>query len=138
MGFFVKEALRSVQRNSVPSFAAMASILVTVLVLGIFIPITQATTGAANEVRDKVLVNVYLKAGAEKADRDRLAIWFGGIRVASEGMRDPAYDETSVAGYMKGDAIDIRVAIGVGEASATVWTCDLTKEYVAINGDYRS
>ena len=73
MRFFVREALRSVQRNSVPSFAAMASILVTVLVLGIFIPITQATTGAANEVRDKVLVNVYLKAGADKADRDRVA-----------------------------------------------------------------
>ncbi len=73
MGFFLKEALRSVQRNSVPSFAAMASILVTVLVLGIFIPITQATTGAANEVRDKVLVNVYLKADAKTADRDRVA-----------------------------------------------------------------
>jgi len=73
MGFFVKEALRSVQRNSVPSFAAMASILVTVLVLGIFIPITQATTGAANEVRDKVLVNVYLKVDAKPADRDRVS-----------------------------------------------------------------
>ena len=73
MRFFIREALRSVQRNSVPSFAAMASILVTVLVLGIFIPITQATTGAANEVRDKVLVNVYLKADAGKAERDRVA-----------------------------------------------------------------
>ncbi|MCW3012500.1 MAG: transporter permease [Solirubrobacterales bacterium] len=73
MGFFIKEALRSVQRNSVPSFAAMASILVTVLVLGIFIPITQATTGAANEVRDKVLVNVYLKSGSGQADRERVA-----------------------------------------------------------------
>lgn len=73
MGFFLKEALRSVQRNPIPSFAAMASILVTVLVLGIFIPITQATTGAANEVRDKVLVNVYLKANATKADQNRVA-----------------------------------------------------------------
>ena len=73
MRFFCKEALRSVQRNSVPSFAAMASILVTVLVLGIFIPITQATTGAANEVRDKVLVNVYLKSDASRADRTRVA-----------------------------------------------------------------
>ncbi len=73
MRFFVKEAVRSVQRNSVSSFAAMASILVTVLVLGIFIPITQATTGAANEVRDKVLVNVYLKSDIKPADRARVS-----------------------------------------------------------------
>ncbi len=73
MRFFAREALRSVQRNPIPSFAAMASILVTVLVLGIFIPITQATTGAANEVRDKVLVNVYLKSGSKKADQERVA-----------------------------------------------------------------
>jgi cell division transport system permease protein len=72
MLFFVKEALRSVRRNPVPSFAAMASILVTVLVLGVFIPITQATTGAANEIRDKVLVNVYLKADAKAADVQRV------------------------------------------------------------------
>jgi glutamate N-acetyltransferase/amino-acid N-acetyltransferase len=77
------------------------------------------------------------KAG-EAADRDRLAVWFGGIRVAAFGLRDPAYDEAQVSAYMKGDKIDIRVHIGVGEAQATVWTCDLTKEYVAINGDYRS
>jgi cell division transport system permease protein len=70
--FFLKEALQSVRRNPVPSFAAMASILVTVLVLGVFIPITQAATGAANEVRGKVLVNVYLKAGATPADVARV------------------------------------------------------------------
>ena len=49
LGFFVRESLRSVNRNAVPSFAAMCSVLVTVLVLGVFIPIIQATTGAANE-----------------------------------------------------------------------------------------
>ena len=70
--FFLKEALQSVRRNPVPSFAAMASILVTVLVLGVFIPITQAATGAANEIRGKVLVNVYLKAGAQPADVARV------------------------------------------------------------------
>ena len=71
MRFFVREALQSVRRNKVPSFAAAASILVTVLVLGIFIPITQAATGAANEVRGKVQVNVYLtpRAGAEDVKR---------------------------------------------------------------------
>ena len=77
------------------------------------------------------------KAG-EKADRDRLAISFGPIRVAHKGLRDPAYDEAAVSAYMKGEAIDIGVDIGVGAGKAKVWTCDLTKEYVAINGDYRS
>ena len=77
------------------------------------------------------------KAG-EAADRDRLAIWFGPIRVAAEGLRDPAYDEAATSAYMRGQDIDIRVEIGLGSGRATVWTCDLTKLYVEINGDYRS
>jgi len=77
------------------------------------------------------------KAG-EKADRDKLAIWFGDFRVANKGLRDLSYDEAKVSAYMKGEKIDMRVYVGVGKASWTVWTCDLTKEYVAINGDYRS
>jgi glutamate N-acetyltransferase/amino-acid N-acetyltransferase len=77
------------------------------------------------------------KAG-EPADRDRLAIWFGDIRVAQKGLRDPSYDEAKVSDYMKGEEIAVKVDLGLGKASATVWTCDLTKEYVAINGDYRS
>jgi cell division transport system permease protein len=72
LGFFFREATRSMGRNAVPSFAAMASVLVTVLVLGVFIPIVQATTGAANEVQEKVLVDVYLKTDANKADVERL------------------------------------------------------------------
>ena len=72
IGFFLREATRSMGRNAVPSFAAMASVLVTVLVLGVFIPIVQATTGAANEVREKVLVDVYLKSDAERADITRV------------------------------------------------------------------
>ena len=77
------------------------------------------------------------KAG-EPADRDRLSISFGGIRVAHKGMRDPAYDEKIVSDYMKGQDIDIRIDLGIGKGEFTVWTCDLTKEYVEINGDYRS
>jgi cell division transport system permease protein len=72
LGFFLREATRSLGRNAVPSFAAMASVLVTVLVLGVFIPIVQATTGAANEVRQKVLVDVYLKSNATQGDIERL------------------------------------------------------------------
>ena len=71
-GFFLREAIRSIQRNAVPSFAALASVLVTLLVLGVFIPIVQATTGAANEVRGRVLVNVYLKTDVKPADVQRV------------------------------------------------------------------
>lgn len=77
------------------------------------------------------------KAG-EPADRDKLSISFGGIRVAHKGMRYPAYDEKIVSDYMKGQDIDIRIDLGIGKGEFTVWTCDLTKEYVEINGDYRS
>ncbi|MGB8276584.1 MAG: bifunctional glutamate N-acetyltransferase/amino-acid acetyltransferase ArgJ [Methylovirgula sp.] len=77
------------------------------------------------------------KAG-EPADRDRLAIWFGDIRVAHKGMRDLAYDEAKVSALMQQPEIDIRVELGLGKGQATIWTCDLTKDYVAINGDYRS
>ncbi len=71
-GFFLREALRSIRRNAVPSFAALASVLVTLLVLGVFIPIVQATTGAANDVRSRVLVNVYLKQDASPQDVTRV------------------------------------------------------------------
>jgi len=77
------------------------------------------------------------KAG-EPADRDRLAIWFGDIRVAAKGERDPDYSEALTSAYMKGEAIVITVQLGLGKGGDRVWTCDLTKEYVAINGDYRS
>ncbi|HKI16013.1 MAG TPA: bifunctional glutamate N-acetyltransferase/amino-acid acetyltransferase ArgJ [Roseiarcus sp.] len=77
------------------------------------------------------------KAG-EKAERDKLDIFFGKIRVAHAGMRDPVYDESATSAYMKRDSIEITVDLGLGRGRATVWTCDLTKDYVAINGDYRS
>ena len=71
-GFFIREATRSLTRNAVPSFAAMATVLVTVLVLGVFIPVVQATTGAANEVRGRVMADVYLKSTATNRDIDRV------------------------------------------------------------------
>ncbi len=77
------------------------------------------------------------KAG-EPAERDRLAISFGDIRVAVDGERDPAYSEEATSAYMKRDHIKITVSLGLGRGSATMWTCDLTKAYVEINGDYRS
>jgi glutamate N-acetyltransferase/amino-acid N-acetyltransferase len=77
------------------------------------------------------------KAG-EPADRDRLSIWFGGIRVAHKGEREPGYDESAVSAVMKKPEIQLKVSLGLGRGRDRVLTCDLTKEYVAINGDYRS
>ena len=77
------------------------------------------------------------KAG-EPAERDQLAIFFGDVRVAVEGERDPAYSEAEASAEMKKDEIAIRVELGLGAGRWTVYSCDLTKEYVAINGDYRS
>ena len=77
------------------------------------------------------------KAG-EPADRDKLSIWFGGIRVAHRGARDPGYSEAEVSAAMKQPEISLKVALGLGKGRDRVLTCDLTKEYIAINGDYRS
>ena len=71
-GFFLKEALRAMRRNAAPSFAALATVLVTMLVLGVFIPIVQATKGAANSVRGRVLVDVYMKSSAGATDDTRV------------------------------------------------------------------
>lgn len=74
----------------------------------------------------------------EAADRDKLSIWFGPHLVAREGERAPSYVEKTVAAYMKNAEIVIRVDVGIASGRATVWTCDLTHDYVAINADYRS
>ena len=72
LGFFVREALRGLSRNSAPALAALLTVLLTALVLGVFIPIVQATTGTANEVRDRVVVDVFLEAEATAAERAEL------------------------------------------------------------------
>jgi glutamate N-acetyltransferase / amino-acid N-acetyltransferase len=77
------------------------------------------------------------KAG-EPANRDKLSISFNGIRVAKSGARDPSYNEAEVSQAMKNSKIQIKIGLGLGKGRDRVLTCDLTKEYVAINGDYRS
>lgn len=72
LGFFLRESLRSMRRNAAPSFAALATVLVTMLVLGVFIPVFQAATGAADSVRGRVLVDVYMKTDASAADDARV------------------------------------------------------------------
>lgn len=95
-------------------------------------------TAVAGEDANWGRVVMAVGKSGEPADRDRLSIWFGDNRLAHEGERDSAYSEERTSAYMKRDEITIRADLGIGRGKATVWTCDLTKEYVAINGDYRS
>ena len=77
------------------------------------------------------------KSGAE-ADRDRLSISFGDVDVAKDGRVAPNYNEVDAAAHMKGDEVTISVDLGLGSGEATVFTCDLTAQYIDINADYRS
>ncbi len=77
------------------------------------------------------------KSGAE-ADRDRLTIRFGNVLVAENGMVAEGYMEADAAAHMKGEEVTISVDLGLGAGKSTVFTCDLTAQYIAINADYRS
>lgn len=74
----------------------------------------------------------------EMADRDKLSITFGDILVAEDGWVAESYSEEAGAAYMRREELEIGVDVGVGDGLATVWTCDLTHQYIAINADYRS
>lgn len=95
-------------------------------------------TAAAGEDANWGRVVMAVGKAGEAADRDKLSIWFGPLRLAVEGLRDPDYSEAAASAYMKNDEIDIRADLGVGDGQATIWTCDLTHGYITINGDYRS
>jgi glutamate N-acetyltransferase/amino-acid N-acetyltransferase len=77
------------------------------------------------------------KSGDE-ADRDRLTIRFGDVLVAQNGMVAEGYSEPEAAAHMKGENVTISVDLGLGDGCSTVYTCDLTAQYIAINADYRS
>lgn len=83
------------------------------------------------------LVMAVGKSG-EKALQEKLSITIGGVLVAVNGAVNPDYVEAPTAAYMKGCDIEITVDVGVGNAQATIWTCDLTHGYIEINADYRS
>ncbi len=79
LGFFLREAFRALSRSAAPSLAAMLTILITALVLGVFIPVVQATTGTANQVRSRVVVDVYVKDGATDAQKNELRQRIAGL-----------------------------------------------------------
>lgn len=99
-------------------------------------PLVKTAIAGADANWGRVVMAVG-KAG-EPADRDTLSIAFGGIWAARDGLPVESYDEAPVAAHLKGEEIDIAVDLGLGNGRATVWTCDLTHGYIAINADYRS
>jgi glutamate N-acetyltransferase/amino-acid N-acetyltransferase len=95
------------------------------------------TALAAEDANWGRIVMAVGKAG-QAADRDALAIWIGDEQCAEKGGPRPGYDEARATEHLRGSEIDITVDVGVGSASATIWTCDLTHGYIDINAGYRS
>ena len=77
------------------------------------------------------------KSGAA-AERDLIKIWLGDILVAEQGWVAASYSEEQGAAYMKNAELVIAINLGMGSGAATVWTCDLTHDFISINADYRS
>ncbi len=99
-------------------------------------PLVKTALAASDANWGRVVMAVG-KAG-ERADRDALAIWMGDEQVAEHGARIDTYSEERATAHLQGDEVRIRVDVGVGDGRATVWTCDLTHGYIAINAGYRS
>jgi len=74
----------------------------------------------------------------EPVNREKISVRFGELYAARDGLVSAEYDEAAMSAYMKNQELEVTVEVGVGKGTSTVWTCDLTKQYVAINGDYRS
>jgi glutamate N-acetyltransferase/amino-acid N-acetyltransferase len=73
----------------------------------------------------------------EDIDPDKLSLWFGGVHVLQNGAPTP-YSEEAATAAMKPHDVSVKLDLGLGAASATVWTCDFSHEYVTINGKYRT
>ena len=99
-------------------------------------PLVKTALAAADANWGRIVMAVG-KSG-QSADRDRLAIWIGDEQCAEAGAVRPGYDEARATRHLQGSEIDIKVDVGVGAGSATVWTCDLTHAYIDINAGYRS
>ncbi len=95
------------------------------------------TAMAGNDANWGRVVAAVGKAG-EKADRDRLRIWFGKELVADKGERAPKYNEEKATKEVSKLETEITVDLRLGKGKARVWTCDLTHGYIDINGSYRS
>ena len=77
-------------------------------------------------------------AGIDDLDQTRIDLHLDEVLVAKNGARNPAYREEDGQRVMKQSEITVRVVLGRGDAARTIWTCDLSHDYVSINADYRS
>ncbi|EHK64690.1 bifunctional glutamate N-acetyltransferase/amino-acid acetyltransferase ArgJ [Achromobacter arsenitoxydans] len=77
-------------------------------------------------------------AGIDDLDVSNIRLWLDDVLVAKDGGRNPAYQEADGQRVMKQAEISVRIALGRGQVSDTVYTCDFSHEYVSINADYRS
>jgi glutamate N-acetyltransferase/amino-acid N-acetyltransferase len=77
-------------------------------------------------------------AGIDDLDQTRIDLYLDEVHVAVQGGRNPAYREEDGQRVMKQSEITVRIGLGRGDATDTVWTCDLSHDYVSINADYRS
>ena len=77
-------------------------------------------------------------AGIADLDVGRVQMWLGDVWVAKDGGRNPSYQETDGQRVMQAPEITVKIDLGRGDATQTMWTCDLSHEYVSINADYRS
>jgi glutamate N-acetyltransferase/amino-acid N-acetyltransferase len=77
-------------------------------------------------------------AGVGDLDSSKVQLWLGDVWVAKDGGRNPDYKEADGQAVMKQSEISVTVDLGRGNVEETVWTCDLSHEYVSINADYRS
>ena len=99
-------------------------------------PLVKTAVGAADA--NWVLIGMAVGKSGQPVAQDRLAVWIGDEQCAEAGAVRPGYDEARATRHLQGSEIDIKVDVGVGAGSATVWTCDLTHAYIDINAGYRS
>ena len=100
-------------------------------------PLTKTAFFASDPNLGRILCAVGY-AGIGDLDADKIDLYLDDVLVAKNGGRHAAYQEADGQRVMKQAEITVRVALHRGSASATVWTCDLSHDYVSINADYRS
>ena len=98
-------------------------------------PLVKTAVGAADA--NWLLIGMTAGKSGRPVDQDRLAVWIGDEQCAEAGATRPGYDETRAARHLQGSEIGIRVDVGIGAGSATVWTCDLTHDFIDLNARYR-
>ena len=95
------------------------------------------TAIAAEDANWGRIVMAVGKAG-QAADRDKLEIWIGPEQVTADGAVLAGYSEERATDHLREPEVELRVDVGVGDGTSTVWTCDLTHGYIEINAGYRS